>query len=125
MANKSPKGNKIKAGQLLSRFLRQTADEVTELDRKDGEDVLISKAEKMARIMWSEALGYVEVEVGKKGERIEHVHKPDKTMIALIYERIEGRAPLAQEGSGKQEISDRVDEQAKNRIEAAGNESVD
>ena len=121
MAAKSQKGIKTKAGQLLSRFLRQVAEEVTELSQKDGEDVLISKAQKMADIMWREALGYEEVEIGKQGQRIVHVHKPDKTMIGLIYERMEGRAPLAQEGSGKQEISERVDEQAKNRIEAAGN----
>lgn len=121
------KGTKVRAGQLLSRFLRSIAEEVTELDSKDGEDVLVSKAERMARIMFKEALGYEEVEIGKQGQRIVHVHKPDKTMIGLIYERMEGRAPLAQEGSGKQEISERVDEQAKNRITQAGeiSESAD
>jgi hypothetical protein len=123
--NESKQGAKVRAGQLLSRFLRQAAEEITELGSKDGEDVLISKAEKMAAIMWKEALGYEEVEIGKQGQRIVHVHKPDKTMIGLIYERMEGRAPLAQEGSGKQEIPDRVDEQARNRINAAGgDESV-
>jgi hypothetical protein len=125
MAAKSTKGVKTKAGQLLSKFLRQIAEEVTELDQKDGEDVLVSKAEKMARIMFKEALGYTEVEVNKNGGRKDIIHKPDKTMIGLIYERIEGRAPLAQEGTGKQEIPDKVDEQAKKRIEVAGESEPD
>jgi hypothetical protein len=126
VAAKSPKGNKVKAGQLLSRFLRQISEEITELDQKDGEDVLVSKAEKMARDMWKETLGYTEIKVGKNGERIEIIHPPDKSTRALLIERIEGKAPMAQEGSGKQEISDRVDDEAKKRIAAAGNnESTD
>jgi hypothetical protein len=125
VAAKSPKGNKVKAGQLLSKFLRSVAEEKTELENIGGEDALITKAESLARKMWDIALGKPSITVDKKtGARVEVKNFPDKTMMSLIFERVEGKAPLAQEGSGRQEISDRVDEQAKNRIEAAG-ESTD
>jgi hypothetical protein len=120
VAAKSQKGVKTKAGQLLSRFLRQISEEVTELDQKDGEDVLVSKAEKLARIMFKEALGYKEIELGKNGGRKEIIHRPDKYMLALLFERIEGRAPLAQDDGNKRDVPDRVDDQAKSRISAAG-----
>jgi hypothetical protein len=78
--------------------------------------------------MWDIALGKPTVVVDKKtGARVEVKNNPDKMMMSLIYERMEGRAPLAQEDGSKREIADRVDEQAKSRIEQAGelNDSVD
>ena len=60
MPAKSKHGKKTKAGKLLTRFLEEIAEERTEL----GEgDTLITKAEALARIIWSRALGYRELDV--------------------------------------------------------------
>jgi hypothetical protein len=119
---KSDKGSKVAAGQILSKFLRTIAEEMTEFEKnKDGEEVIVSKAESLARKIWKAALGYTETTVETGGKRVNHIHTPDKVLMGLLYERLEGRAPLAGMGdSGKQTIPDRVDDQAKFRITQAG-----
>jgi hypothetical protein len=78
-------GSKARAGRLLSHHLRVIAQEFTELS-PEGE--MISKAEYLARTMFSLALGSKEVD--KHG--VEIITVPDRGMIALIWDRIEGRA---------------------------------
>ncbi len=82
-------GDKAHAGRLLSEFLRRIAQEKTELANVDGEDIMVSKAEKMARNMFKIANGYEEFDP-KKNKTV--VHKPSAGMIALIFDRMEGRA---------------------------------
>lgn len=82
-------GDKAHAGRLLSEFLRRIAQEKTELANVDGEDILVTKAEKMARNMFKIANGYEEFDP-KKNKTV--VHKPNAGMIALIFDRMEGRA---------------------------------
>jgi hypothetical protein len=119
---KSDKGSKVAAGQILSKFLRTIAEEMTEFEKNgEGEEVIVSKAEALARRIWKAALGYSETTVEGKGNRVTRTHPPDKVLMGLLYERLEGRAPLAGMGdSGKQTIPDRVDDQAKFRITQAG-----
>ncbi|HDY86802.1 MAG TPA: hypothetical protein ENH82_01660 [bacterium] len=116
---KTIRGIKTRAGQLLSAFLRNVAEEKTELIKEAGEeDRIASKAEAMARLMWKFALGFNEVDV-KTGKIV--AYKPDKAMIALIYDRVEGRSPVAiKEDDGKLTVSERVSEQGKKRISQAG-----
>jgi len=118
-------GIKTKAGQLLSGFLRQIAEEKTELIQKDGEDTIASKAEALARLMWKLALGYTEIlPTYKDGQLVGHseiIHAPDRYMMDLVFNRIEGRAPVAiKEGGDKITVSERVSEEGKKRIANAG-----
>lgn len=107
-------GDKIRAGQLLSSHLRKIAQEQTELIRDQDGDRLGTKAEALARLMWKMALGYTETDV-KTGETV--IRGPDRGMIALVWDRIEGRAPLSADlGSKKRTIADRVSEQSKARL---------
>jgi len=73
------RGKRIKAGKLLSSFIRAIAEEETEfLKGKDGsEDRMVSKAEALVRSMWKRALGYTEtiIEDGKESKR---TYPPDK-----------------------------------------------
>ena len=118
---KLDKGHATKAGRLLSKWLRQIAEEPTEFIKDDNnEDRMATKAEAIARLIWKKALGYTTTEV-VKGETINTIYAPDKGMISLLYDRIEGRAPVSTDVGGKQRsTADRVSEQGKSRIEQAG-----
>jgi len=108
-------GNKsdiIKARNLLTRFIRQIAQEKVAIDDKDiAAQRVVTKAEALARIVWRGALGYIEIDDGKR-----IVHQPDKGFIHLIYDRIEGKVGTADE-TRKQEVKipDRISEIAKAR----------
>jgi hypothetical protein len=108
---------KIKAGQMLSKFVKEIADETTELvkDPATGEDRMATKAEALARLMWKGALGYTEIDV-KTGKEI--IRKPDKTFIGMIWDRVEGRVvPVVDKDKGqKASLADRVGDQAKRRL---------
>lgn len=119
---KPDKAHRTKAGQLLSKWLRQIAEEETEFIKDDGgDDRMITKAEAIARLIWRKALGYSEKKINSKGVEVVENHPPDRTMINLLLDRIEGRAPMSTDmGKKKRSIADRVGEQGKSRIEQAG-----
>lgn len=110
-------GIRTKAGQLLSQFVRSIALEQTELIKDaDGEDRMASKAEALARLMWQQALGYT------KHKIINNIltdieHPPDKMLMGMIFDRMEGRAPLMNpDKKDRRTIADKVSEQGKKRI---------
>lgn len=125
---KLSKGHATKAGQLLSKWLRQIAEEKTEFAKgedSNGEDRMVTKAEAIARLIWKKALGYSEIAVNSKGVEVTENHPPDRTMINLLLDRIEGRAPMSTDmGKKKRSIADRVGEQGKERIKKAGEINV-
>lgn len=110
----------IKAGRLLTRFIRQIAEEPTEMVTDDGEDRMASKAEAMARKMWDIALGWTETKVLVDGP-IDIVHPPDPKMMQLLFDRMEGRAATATEDETfRPTTAQKVTEQSKKRIAAIG-----
>jgi len=119
-------GKKIAAGKLLSKFIREIAEEIHDnpLVKAIGEEaVMVTKAEALARYMWKAALGYSEdVDVldkaGKKTGIRPEFHRPDKTFIGMIWDRMEGRAAMidAKSGSDKASLADKVSEQGKKRL---------
>lgn len=119
----SEHGVKTKAGLLLSKFLREIAAEQTELCKgEDGEDRMVTKAEALARLVWRKALGYTETvqyhdaKTGNLGEE-KLVHSPDKAMMHLLFDRIEGKTPSLDSGKNNPlTIADRVSQEGKNRI---------
>ncbi len=107
-------GDKVRAGQLLSSYLRRIAQEETEFVAGPDGDVMVSKAEALARLMFKLALGWEEddVKTGKK-----KVHNPSAGMIALIWDRIEGRSvPLASGDKQGRTLPKKVSEESKNRL---------
>ena len=123
---KSEHGKKIAAGKLLSKFIREIAEEIHDnpLVKAIGEEaVMVTKAEALARYMWKAALGYSEdVDVldkqGKKTGIRPEFHRPDKTFIGMIWDRMEGRAAMidAKSSSDKASLAERVSEQSKKRL---------
>lgn len=119
---KSLRGIKTRAGQLLSQYLRAIAEEKTEFIKgEDGEDKMATKAESLARLIWANALGYVEEEVDDSGKITKTLHRPDKSMIHLVFDRIEGKAAMVGETKKSGTVADKVSDQGKKRISQAGN----
>ncbi len=111
----------IKAGRLLTKFIRQIAEEQTEFVKDDdGEDRMVSKAEAMARKMWDIALGYTETRVLVDGP-VDVVHPPDHKMMQILLDRMEGRAATATEDETlRPTAAQKVSEQMAKRITEAG-----
>ena len=119
--SKSVRGVKTRAGQLLSQFLRSIAEERTEFIKDDdGDDRMASKAEALARKMWKMGLGYDEKQITKDGKEITVTYKPDKTMMQMLFDRIEGRAASVTDKKDPRTVSSKVSEQGKKRIADAG-----
>jgi len=121
------------ASRLLTKYLSQVSKEETELiEDPDVGARMASKSEAMARLMFKMALGYKVTEdkdvivQGKKTGivEIEVIHKPDKGMIALIYDRLEGRVAQSEDASKrKTTIADKVSVEGAKRIAQAGKKS--
>lgn len=123
--NKPDKAHRTKAGQLLSKWLRQIAEEETEFIKDDdGEDRMVTKAEAVARLIWRTALGYSEVKI-ENGKEITTNYPPNRAMMNLLLDRIEGRAPVSTDmGKKKRSVADKVSEQGAKRIKDAGGVNV-
>ena len=107
-------GDKARAGRLLSEYLRKIAQEETEFVKGPDGDIMVSKAEAVARLMFKLALGWEEddVKTGKK-----KIHNPSAGMIALIWDRIEGRSvPLTSGDKQGRTLPKKVSEESKNRL---------
>ncbi len=118
----STKSSQTKAGKLLSKFVRQIAEEATEcLLGENDNDRMVTKAEALARIMWDTALGKDIKETDEHGVPVTIRRRPDKGMMALIWDRMEGKSPIAiAESDETLTVAERVTEQGKNRITQAG-----
>jgi len=115
----SSRSAQTRAGKLLTKFLRQIAHEETEfVVDADGQDKMATKAEALVRKMWDIALGYVErVEDRATGEVTEITYKPDRKMMEIIFERLDGKvASHEDQQKHKLSVADRVSEQSRNRI---------
>lgn len=122
----TPHGMKTKAGQLLTQYLRQISEEMTEVikDPKTGEDRMATKAEALARKIWRDALGYAEIKV-KDNQAVEFIVAPSRAAQSIVFDRIEGRAPLSvAEGADKLTAAKKVSEEGKKRISEAGKTNV-
>ncbi len=118
-------GDKAHAGRLLSEFLRKIAQEKTELHKENDldEGSMITKAEYMARLMFKIALGYTETDI--KTEKTKVV-KPSAGMMALIFDRMEGRAPAANENLDKKRaLPKKVSAENKKRLNSLAKDSND
>lgn len=107
-------GDKSRAGRLLSEYLRRIAQEETEFLKLPDGDRIGTKAESLARLMWKMALGFTTID--KKTEK-EIIHFPDRGMIALIWDRMEGRATPVNDNLGKRRaLPKKVSDENKKRM---------
>lgn len=107
-------GDKAHAGRLLSEFMRRIAQEKTEFVKGPDGDIMVSKGEAMVRNMFKIANGYEEFDPKKNKTT---VHKPNAGMIALIFDRMEGRAaPTNLNDDKKRTLPKKVSAENKKRL---------
>jgi hypothetical protein len=119
------RAEKDKASKILTTQIKNVLSEKTEVEMDDdGIPVMVTKGEKLARLVVRMALGYkeeVERTYNEKKVIDTVVHGPHAGMIGLIYDRLEGKIPMAKEEEiTSRKIADRVSDQGRNRINAAG-----
>ena len=119
----SEHGLKVRAGQALTRHLIQVGQEKTESNGFDdkGSSRQITKIEALARLMWKLAFGYEEeirsLNKDGKATMTKKIVAPDKALIALIYDRLEGKVSSGDdEGAKKQPGSNKVQDQVQRRM---------
>ena len=111
----APKKKKIKAptGAILSKYLRMLALDIETMN-EDGD--LVTKAEALAGLVWKYALGFEEQDPDNPEKTL--CHRPATWAVDLLYNRIEGKIPLAAIEEGAHSLTERVTEMGKAKINA-------
>ena len=101
------KGNKNRAEQVLSGFIREMANEPME----DGQK---TRAEALAEIVWRLALGWTET----LPDGTIKMWPPAKWAIDLVYERAEGKAAQVggDDGGKARDPAEKISQQMRDRI---------
>jgi len=115
--------SKSHVNQMLSQFIRQMADEKTEVVQGGSleQDILMTKGEALARIIWQMALGWKEHEDLVKdgvviGKRVKN-YPPAQWALKEILDRAEGRAAqVSDTGGTKPTVAERISDRTKNRL---------
>ncbi len=107
-------GDKIRAGRQLSTFLRKIAQEKTEFDPGGEGEEMMTKAEALARKMFELALGCTVFDVKRQKDV---TLAPDRGMIALIWDRMEGRAVATDDSeTQKRTVPKKISDANKKRL---------
>lgn len=96
-------------GAILSKYLRALA---LDIETQDDKGDPVTRAAALAQFVWKAALGYKELDV-KTGK--ETAHEPDWRAIELLYNRIEGKVPVATPEDNSQSLADKVSDLGKAR----------
>jgi hypothetical protein len=80
---------KVSAGKMLTKFLKEVADEETTVI-VDGKPHVVTKAEALARILWTMALGGNMEYYTNDGSVKVRYYDPDKKTAEFIFNRTEG-----------------------------------
>jgi hypothetical protein len=119
-------GQKSRSGRLLSEYIRAIGcecDQVIQPDTPKGCEPamprMVSKAEALARHIWSKALPHVDDE----GNR----HEPDLSYIRIVLERAEGKAGVVAEekqDTGRETVPERVSRMNVERLNRMAHEAA-
>lgn len=110
----------------ISNWLEKIGSE-TNTESEIGSDGIVrsqTNYEVLARLLFKQALGYVETVKDESGQTIrQQVHMPDKTSQQVILERLEGKPVTADESSEKlPELLDRVSKAVVDKINKITND---
>ncbi len=114
---KNLRGAKIAAGKLLSSAIAKIAEEKSEMVTIDGVDVIVSKAQAFARLVWKAALGYTDISCEGDGTT-SIIHSPSLAHQQMIIERMEGKAAASEpiKKSQKNKLVDKITDEVAKRI---------
>jgi hypothetical protein len=118
-AKKSDRQLKVPTGAILSKYLRALA---LDIETTNAEGDPITKAAALAALVWKHALGFEEPTQDKKGM----VKIPPATWaIELLYNRIEGKIPVAVVEDQGRSLTEKVSDLGKARINSLAKASAD
>lgn len=80
---------KISAGKMLTKFLKEVADEETTIII-DSKPLVVTKAEALARILWTAAIGGTLEYYAPDGSVKVRYYEPDRKTAEFIFNRTEG-----------------------------------
>lgn len=80
---------KISAGKMLTKFLKEIGNEETTIII-DGKPLVVTKAEALSRILWTMALGGNIEYYANDGSVKVRYYEPDKKTAEFIFNRTEG-----------------------------------
>ena len=116
----SKKNSRAKANRLVSKYLSDMA-KLEDACIDDGEETrMCVRAEKLAEIIWRNALGFKEEDV-KTGAEIEH--PPSLSYMKILLERLEGKVQDVSATKSGKSMADRVKETTKQKINDIAKES--
>jgi hypothetical protein len=110
---------KAPTGAILSKYLRALALDIETVDA-DGDPV--TKAAALAALVWKSALGYKELDP-KTGQEV--VHAPDWRAIETLYNRIEGKIPVAVVEDQGRSLTEKVSDLGKAKVNALAKAAAD
>lgn len=100
-----------KLNKLITDSLKQIASETTEVGPDN--ETLITKSEKLARLLWKKALGQETEEIGGKIKKF----RPDMSAMQIILDRIDGRVLNTDDVKQRDEsIPDKISQVGRDRI---------
>jgi hypothetical protein len=115
---KSERNLKVPTGAILSKYLRCLALEVETVD-ENGDP--ITKAQALAMLVWKHALGFLDRD--DKGQETQR--KPEVWAIELLYNRVEGKIPVAVVEESGRSLTEKVSDLGKARINSLAETAVD
>jgi hypothetical protein len=113
---------KVPTGAILSKYLRALAVEAESMT--DGGDI-ITKAAALAALVWKHALGFEEPVNPDKPDEGKVRNKPATWAIELLYNRIEGKIPVAVVEDQGKSLTEKVSDLGKAKINAAASAAAD
>ena len=126
MAGKSPpkpKKPRLYTGKELTNHLRmlsaQLHDVVYDIDPETGHEITRArtKGQVLGEEIYKLATGWTETKIDSENKPREICHKPEPWAIAMIFDRMEGKAPMAiNETDSKVSAKDKVSQLAKDRL---------
>jgi hypothetical protein len=106
----------------LTNHLRELAAEAHDWTEAEG---VLTKGEALARLLWRTALGWTEKKVDDEGTEQVVTHAPAAWAIQLVYDRMEGKTPVAvEENEQRLTAAERVSDLAKGRLNALTEQTV-
>lgn len=110
---------RVPTGAILSKYLRALAMDIHTVD-DDGKPV--NKAAVLAKLVWQHALGFEERDPDDPNKMTPH--KPATWAIELLFNRIEGKIPLAVVEDQGRSLAEKVSDLGKARANALANDVV-
>jgi hypothetical protein len=102
---------KVPTGAILTKHLKMLSAEV--LDTIDDSGRTLTRAEALCDLLWNKALGYSRVDPETKKVKY---YPPESWAILCIYERLEGRSPMALTETKGGTVAERVSDLGKASI---------